>query len=178
MDSPTRIARPAPEEYAPYYRRYLDLVPGDDAWPELAADPAPARAAVAGLPEARALHRYAPGKWSVKELLVHVSDTERVFAYRLLRVARHDATPLAGFDENAWAPESGADARPLDAIVAELRAVRAATLALIGSLPPGALERRGVANGQPVSARACAWIIAGHERHHAGILRERYGLGG
>jgi hypothetical protein len=100
-----------------------------------------------------------------------------VFAYRALRFARADQTPLPGFDENAWAPWTGADARPLSAIVAELAAVRAATIALFDSFAPEAFARGGEASGRHVTVRALVWIIAGHELHHRVVLRERYGIG-
>ena len=107
-------------------------------------------------------------------MLLHLSDTERVMAYRALRIARGDTTPLPGFDEDAWAPLSGADARPLEEVAEEWGDVRQASLALFRHLPAEAWTRRGTASGMPVSVRALAWIIAGHERHHLGIIRERY----
>ena len=112
----------------------------------------------------------------MKEVVVHLSDAERIFSYRALRLARGDATPLPGFDENAYAPESGADAQPLAALVTEWADVRQATLGLLRHLPAAAWTRRGTASGCPVSVRALAWIIAGHVRHHPSTLEERYGL--
>lgn len=173
-----RIPRPAPGEHAPYFAGYVAAVPGDDAWPALAAGLEATPRAFAALDDARAMHRYAPGKWSVKEVLGHVTDTERVFAYRVLRFARADATPLPGFDENRWVPAGRFDARPLASLVDEFRAVRAATLALLAGLDADALVRRGPANGFETSVRAIAWMTAGHERHHLAILRERYDIGG
>ncbi len=178
MPSTIAIPRPAADEHAPFYAGYIAAVPGDDAMAPLATQLDDTLRLVRGLSDARALHRYAADKWSVKQVLVHVSDAERVFAYRALRFARADATPLPGFDEHAWAAAAGADRRPLGDLVEELRAVRAASLALYRSLDEAEIERRGEANGWPVSVRALAWITAGHERHHARILRERYGLGG
>lgn len=172
------IARPAADEYLEYYGRYIALVPGDDALPVLARAQAETHRLLAGLDEARALHRYAPGKWSVKEVLGHLADGERVFGYRALRFARADQTPLPGFDENTWVPAGRFDARPIAALADEFRAVRAASLALFGGLDADALVRRGSANGAAVSVRALAWIVAGHERHHVALLRERYGIGG
>ncbi len=168
------IPPPAADEYAPFYAGYIARVPGDDALAPLAAQESETAELLAGLSEEQAAFRYAPGKWSVKQVAAHLSDAERVFAYRALRIARGDRTPLPGFDENAYAAEAGADARPLADLAAELRAVRAATLALFRGLDPAALLRRGTANGVPVTVRAAAWIIAGHERHHLGILRDRY----
>jgi uncharacterized damage-inducible protein DinB len=131
---------------------------------------------LAGVSDAKALHRYAPGKWSVKEVVGHVTDTERVFCYRALRFARADDKPLQGFDENAWVPAGRFDARSLEDLAGELDAVRRATIALLRGLDTEALARRGTANNNPISVRALAWIIAGHERHHVGILHERYGI--
>ncbi len=177
MPDSLAIARPAAGEYAPYYGKYIEKVPHDDALASLATQAEDTLRLVRGLDDARALHRYAPGKWSVKEVLGHVSDAERVFAYRALRIARADETPLAGFDENAYVPAGRFDARPVESLAAEFAAVRAATLALFRALDADALLRRGTASGQPVSVRALAWIIAGHERHHHALLVERYGLG-
>jgi DinB family protein len=171
------IARPAPDEHIPYYSKYIDLVPGDDALPALESQIVETRKRLAGLPEERALHRYAPGKWSVKETIGHLADTERVFAYRALHVARGDRTPLPGFDENQWAPEGRFDERPFADLLDEFGAVRAASLALFRSLDPERLRRTGLANDASISVRALAWNIAGHELHHRNILRERYGIG-
>ncbi len=128
------------------------------------------------LPADRAGYRYAPGKWTVRELVVHLADVERIMAYRALRVARGDATPLPGFDEGAYAPQSGAEAHPIGALAEALSDVRSATLSLFRLLPPDAWTRRGTASSAPVSVRALAWIIAGHERHHVGVLADRYGV--
>jgi len=122
------------------------------------------------------MHRYAPGKWSVKEVVGHVTDAERVFGYRALRIARADTTPMPGFDENAWVPAANFDRRSMPELVAGYQAVRAATVALFSSFDEEALTRRGTANDQEVSVRALAHIMAGHELHHMTILRERYGL--
>lgn len=119
---------------------------------------------------------YAAGKWTVRQVLQHVVDAERIFTARALRIARGDATPLPGFDENAYADATAGDRRPLDAVVAEMKAVRAATLALLDALPAEAWGRTGTASGQPVSVRALLWITAGHALHHEAVLRERYGL--
>ena len=107
-------------------------------------------------------------------MIGHVIDAERVFSYRVMRIARGDETPLPGFDEKAWVPQSGANDRTIADLLAELRTVRAATLVLLRHLPPGSVTRRGIASGNGVTVRALAWIIAGHPMHHLGILRERY----
>jgi len=125
--------------------------------------------------DAGTAHRgYAPGKWTLAESLVHVADVERVFAYRLLRIARGDQTPLAGFDHDAWVPESGAGNRDLADILTEIEAVRGATLVLVRSLSETAVTNIGVSNGNPVSVRALAWMIAGHFDHHLEITATRY----
>jgi uncharacterized damage-inducible protein DinB len=177
MPATLAITRPAPDEFFEYYGKYIDLVPGDDALPALRDQIEDTVRLLAPLDESKALHRYGPGKWSVKEVVGHLSDSERVFAYRALRMGRGDTTPLAGFDENTYVPAGRFDSRPLADIVHEFEAVRAASLALFRGLGDEALLRRGTANGNSVSVRALAWILAGHELHHRRLLVERYGLG-
>src|SRR4029077_14980404 len=160
-----RTPTPRPEEHHEYYGRDLKL-PGDDALAALRAQSASTPRLLSGLSEAQALHRYAPGKWSVKEVVGHVIDAERVFGYRALRIARADTTPLPGFDENAWVPAGHFDRRPMIDLVAEYQAVRAATVALFSSFEEEALTRVGTANDSPISVRALAHIMAGHELHH------------
>ena len=169
------IAKPAADEFAPFYTGYIERVPLSGPVATLEAQRR-AIAALASLDADQATHRYAEGKWSVKEVLGHVADAERVFGYRLLRIARNDSTPLGGFDENAWASVAPHHHRPVGDIVKELLAVREATLALIGSMDADALARQTVANTRPVSGRALVWILAGHCQHHLGILQERYGV--
>jgi hypothetical protein len=168
------IPRPDASEYASSYETYVTKVPEGNLLKILEAQREETQELLASIPEGRALHRYAPGKWSIKELIGHVMDAERVFCYRALRFARGDRTPLPGFDEKVYAPAGKFDTRPLPDLAAELDAVRHATIALFSGLDPDALARRGPANNNEVSVRALAYIIAGHERHHLGILRERY----
>ncbi len=168
------IPRPDASEYAPFYGTYVGTVPEGDLLQLLEEQRRATQALLAGIPEPRALHRYAPGKWSIKEVVGHLLDSERVFCYRALRFARGDQTALSGFDENVYVPAGKFDARPLGELAAELDAVRRATIALFGSFDAAALARRGTANGKEVSVRALAYIVAGHERHHVAILRERY----
>jgi uncharacterized damage-inducible protein DinB len=177
MPATLAIARPAPDEFFEYYGKYIDLVPGDDALPALRSQIVETARLLKPLDEAKALHRYAPGKWSVKEVVGHLSDAERVFAYRALRMGRGDATPLSGFDEKAYVPAGGFDARSLAEILHEFEAVRAASLALLQGMDREALLSRGTANGKEISVRALAWIMAGHELHHRGLLIDRYGVG-
>lgn len=176
MPAVIRIDRPTPQEFAPYYGRYIERVPGDDALEPLALQIEATTALVRGLSDAKALHRYAPGKWSVKETITHLTDAERVFTYRALRFARNDGVALPGFDENEWASRYRSDARPIADLVDEYRAVRAASIALFRGFEPDELTIIGTANGNPMSARGAAWVCAGHELHHVAILRERYGL--
>jgi uncharacterized damage-inducible protein DinB len=170
------IARPASDEFASFYAGYIDKVPGSGPVAALETQRS-GMAALAALPVQNATYRYAEGKWSVNEVLGHLADAERVFTYRLLRVARADSTPLAGFDENAWAAVAPYHSRPIADVVKELLAVREATLALVHSLDETALRRQTVANDKVVSGRALVWILAGHTQHHLQMLKERYGVG-
>lgn len=172
----TLTARPEPDEYPESYRSYIARVPKGDLLAHLARHIEDTRALLAPLPPEKARFRYAEGKWSVTEVVGHVTDAERIFAYRALRIARGDSTPLPGFDENAYVPAARFDRRPLAEVLDELAAVRAATLALLRSLDAEDFARRGVANGLTISARALAYVIAGHELHHLSVLRERYGV--
>ncbi|UYZ63876.1 DinB family protein [Hymenobacter weizhouensis] len=164
---------PAATEYAPYYARYISRISGDPL-AALREQPAALRRRLHALTDEQAGLRYAPGKWSIKEMLVHVLDTERIFAYRVLRIGRGDQTPLPGFEQDDYVPASEADSRSLADILHEYDTVRAATLSLLESLPAGAADRRGTASGHPVSVRALAYILPGHEAHHLTILDERY----
>lgn len=165
--------RPADTEYAPYYARYISLISGGPLQ-ALREQPQELRRLLHGFTDEQARLRYAPGKWSIKESLVHVLDTERIFAYRALRIARGDQTPLPGFEQDNYVPASAADSRPLEDILNEYDAVRAATLSLFASLPEAAVSRTGTASGHPVSVRALAYMLPGHEAHHLQLLRERY----
>lgn len=175
MSAPAIIARPDAGEFAPFYARYIErAAAAGDVRALLEAQASEIGETFGAFGEARGGHRYAAGKWSVKEVAGHIADAERVFTYRALRAARADETALPGFDENAWVAAAGFDRRPLRDIVDELLAVRAATVRLVGGFDATALERRGVANGSPFTVRAVVWIVAGHAAHHLHILRERY----
>lgn len=171
------ISRPQPEEAAPFYHGYIAEVPNEHLGAQLENQLKEVEQLFGGVTDLQALYRYAEGKWSIKEILGHLSDTERIFGYRLLRIGRGDATPLSGFDENAYVPAGRFDGRPLPMLLAEFRAVRLSTIALLEGLPADCWTRRGLANGKAISARALAYIIVGHVVHHLGTLRERYGLG-
>lgn len=180
MPSTVRIARPTPDEHAPYALTYINATAsalsaaGHDDLLALLESQSPAWQALLAGAEDKAGHRYAPGKWTLAESLVHVTDTERVFSYRLLRIARGDRTPLPGFEQDEWVPQSRAGNRSLSDILSELLAVRAATVALVRSLDEEAVAQRGVSSGVEVSARALVWMIAGHAQHHLELTRDRY----
>ena len=166
--------RPAAEECNPYYLRYLQRLPDGDLLATLARDGASTMTLLRALPAGREEHRYQPGKWSVREVVGHVIDAERVFGYRALAFARADANPLPGFEEDDWARVSNAGERPLAELCAEWEAVRASTLTLLAGLDAAAVDRMGSASGWKVSVRALAWLIAGHGAHHRAVLEERY----
>jgi hypothetical protein len=168
--------RPQADEYAPYYEAYIAKVTGDDPVAALATQTPQIESLWSRVDVTRAKHRYAPGKWSVQEVIGHITDAERVFAFRALWFARADASALPGFDENTWMPVASFDAQPLSDVVHAWRAQRNATLTLLTSFTAEAWTRRGTANGKVMSVRALAFVIGGHEAHHAGVLRERYGL--
>jgi len=172
----TAIRQPEATEYAPYYERYVMLVRGGDILKILAGQARTVRRALAAVPEDRAGFRYEKGKWTVREVLGHCTDAERVFAYRALCIARGEKAPLPSFDENEYARTSGHDGIPLAELLDEFETVRKATVHLLGHLSVEAWLRTGVASGKPVSVRALAFIMAGHVAHHLAILRERYGV--
>jgi uncharacterized damage-inducible protein DinB len=168
------IARPQPGEYAPYYDRYISLVQGDDILNTLDQQRRDTMLLLSCRDEEDGNFRYAPEKWSAKEVLGHVCDTERVFAYRALRIARADATPLEGFEQDDYVRNGPFTNRPLSDLVEDFIAVRRATLSLLRDLYEAAWMRRGVANKNEVTVRALAYTIAGHELHHRRILEEKY----
>ncbi len=170
----TTIERPRPGEFNAHHAGYVDLVSAGDILDLLARQPGDLRSMLGRLDAQRAGHRYAPGKWSIREVIGHLADAERVFAYRGLTVARNDRTALPPFDENAWVEQSRFDVRALPDLLAELERVRASTIDLFRFLSPDELARVGTASGKPLSARAVPYIIAGHTEHHMRILRERY----
>lgn len=168
------VARPDSREYAPYYARYVDLVPDGDVLDILERQLDEILELLSGITPERAGYRYAVGKWSIKEVIGHVMDVERVFVYRALRFARNDTTPLPGFEQDDYVAVGNYDLRPLADIGGEYRTVRAASIAFFQSLDPETAMRRGVASGVEFSVRTIPYILAGHERHHLNILRERY----
>jgi hypothetical protein len=172
--SATAPTRPAAGEFAEYYGRYISRVPDGDVRAQLERQIGATAAYIKSRGDAWAMSRYAPGKWSVKEVVGHLADAERVFSYRALRFARGDAKPLQGFDENAYVPAAQCDSRGMADLLDEFAAVRSATVSLVRSFDDAAWARRGIASDNPVTVRAIAYIMAGHELHHLAILRERY----
>ncbi|GAB3833665.1 DinB family protein [Hymenobacter jeollabukensis] len=171
----SELLRPEPGTYPPYFDIYISRVATDiDPLDMLSVQPTALHQLLAGVTEEQATLRYAPGKWSIKQVVLHLADAERIFAYRALRFARADEQELPGFAENSYAEHSGADDRTLASLLAEYAAVRQATLALFHSFTPEQLQRGGTANGRPSTVRALLYILAGHEAHHAEILAERY----
>lgn len=169
--------RPTSDEYAPYYGTYIKLVPDDgvDVVHHLMEQH---HETVDALRKAKGKgdHAYAPGKWMVKDVIEHICDAERIFAYRALRIGRGDTTPLPGFEQDDYVKTAEAGRRTMDDLLDELWSVRAATLSLAKYLPKQSLTLRGTASGNPVSVRALLYIIAGHERHHFAILKDKYGV--
>lgn len=168
------IARPRPGEYAPYYDRYISLIQGEDILNSLDQQRRQMMLLLSGRDDEDGDLRYAPGKWSAKQVLGHVCDTERVFAYRALRISRADSTPLEGFEQDDYVRNGPFAQRPLADLVEDFIAVRRATLSLLRNLDEAAWSRRGIANKNEVTVRALAYIIAGHELHHRRILEEKY----
>jgi len=168
------VARPEPGEYNAYYEKYIALVPGNDVLRFLEDQATLYLRLFAGRGERDGEFRYAPGKWTVKEALGHVSDTERIFAYRALRIARGDKTPLAGFEQDDYVRNGGFAARRLADLADEFAHVRRATVALFRSFDEAAWLRRGTASENEVTVRALAYITAGHAQHHANLFNEQY----
>jgi uncharacterized damage-inducible protein DinB len=168
------IERPESGEFAPYSGTYINLVEGTNLLGTLNSSLEEMQALVRSLSEEKLLFRYAEDKWNIKEILLHITDAERIFCYRALRFARQDSTPLSGFDEGAYTPVSGATERSRESLLEEYASVRLATLSLFDNFTPEMLRSIGTASDKEVSVRALGYIIAGHEIHHRNILRERY----
>ena len=166
--------RPQKGEYADYFEKYIALVLSGDFLEILQEQEKAMIRLLSPLSDEQADFRYAPGKWSIKEIVGHINDAERIFAYRLLRIARGDQTPLASFEQDGYVQTGNFSSRKLADLLQEFSAVRQATIALIRSLDDAAWLRRGVAGQKEITATALAFIIAGHERHHRMILEERY----
>ena len=167
-------ARPEANEYAPYYEKYVSLVPDADVVETLRRQSEEVSALLAGIAEERAGHAYAPGKWSIKQVVGHVIDAERIFAYRALVIARGERQPLPGMDQDEYMAGSDFDARTLADLAEEFSHLRRSNVLMLRGLNEAAWSRRGVASDNEVTVRALAYIIAGHAAHHVQVLRTRY----
>ena len=172
----TARVRPDATEFAPFYAAYVAVVPDGDVVDTMRQSGRTIGTTLASVAESRGGFRYAAEKWSVREVVGHMIDAERIFAYRALRLARADATPLPGFEENDYVRTAGSDARTLADLTDELRIVREGTVRMYESFPDDAWTRRGVVNGREVSVRALAYITTGHALHHLEVLRTRYAI--
>ena len=156
--------------------RYIDLVPEEDVVSALEAQTRETEKILRSITEEKAKFRYAPGKWTIKTMLRHITDTERVFGYRMIAIARGETQPLPSFDENVYANASDADERRYADLFEEYRTVRAATLAMLRGMPSRAWDRTGLVIDAKRSVRGIAFNTLGHERHHLRVLREKYGV--
>ena len=168
------LTRPLPGEYAEGYAIYIAEAGEGDVLATLQAQQEEVAALFGGLSDAQGGFRYAPGKWSLKDLLQHIIDAERIFTYRCLRIGRGDATPMPGFDEDPYAAAAQADTRSITDLIAEWRALRTASLALFRSLPDAAWGNQGITNNRAITAHCIPYITLGHAAHHLTVIRERY----
>ncbi|PYQ53906.1 MAG: DinB family protein [Acidobacteria bacterium] len=168
--------RPAATEISPVYQRYFDLVPEDDIQKAIADQAKKTAGILRGISEEKAAFRYAPGKWSVKGVVGHFTDAERIFGYRTLAIARGETKSLPGFDENSYGQAGDFDRRSIRDLADDYEAARRSTIAMLRGIPDAAWSRRGVANEVPVNVLGLAYIILGHERHHLRVLHDRYGV--
>jgi DinB superfamily len=166
--------RPQTGEYSSYYQRYIDFATEDDVVAALDAQSHETATFLGGISEQQASHRYEPDKWTIKQLVGHIVDSERIFAYRALCIGRGDTTALPGFEQEPYVTQAASDDRPLADLAEELAAVRRANVMMLRAFPDAAWSRAGTASGNAISVRALAFIILGHERHHLRIVRERY----
>lgn len=168
------IQKPSPQEYNAYYQPFIDLIEGDDLTQILENTHSATHKLIRNLPIEKQDYSYAEGKWTIKEVLLHLLDTERIFAYRALRFARQDKTDLPGFEQNDYVPVANASKRSIESIAQELAAVRRSTILLFQNFDEAMMNSKGTANGFEMSVRAISLIIPGHELHHCNIIRERY----
>jgi len=172
------MQRPNETEYAPFYQAYVSHVTEDEILPAMRSQIDALDVLLDRVPPERETFAYAEGKWSIRQIIGHLIDGERVFAYRALCIARGETQNLPGFDENAYMPNAPYENVELEDLLSEFRLVRLSTIAMLRTLDEAAWTRMGIANGAPVSVRALAFIMVGHARHHMGVLRERYQVGG
>lgn len=166
--------RPDKAEYAPYYQNYIDLVKANDIIKTLESQVLAFQAFVTSIPEEKESFAYAPGKWTIKEVIGHIIDTERIMGYRALRIGRGDETPLPGFDENLYVSNAKSSGRTLYDLAHEFSLVRTSNVALFKTFDSTVMDRKGIANNNPLSVRACLYVIAGHELHHINVIKSRY----
>lgn len=168
------ITKPDTTEYEGHFGLYINTVTANDLLPVLKNDSDAFGDFIFSIPPSKLDYRYVEGKWTIKEIITHLTDAERIFVYRALRFARNDQTELPGFEENDYVPQSNATNRSIESLVAEYKAVRQATITLFESFTPAMCQRTGIASGKQLSVRALGYIIAGHTLHHQHIIRERY----
>jgi DinB superfamily len=166
--------RPDSSEYAPFYAGYIELVPEDDVLSAIETQSSETQKVLSSIDEARGSYRYAEGKWSVKEMFGHITDGERVFGYRALCISRGEEQPLPGFDEKEYTANANYDSWKIGDLAEQYALVRRANIVMFRNLPADAWARRGIASNNPVTVRALAYMMVGHERHHLRVLRERY----
>ena len=166
--------RPETDEFFSYYNTYISLIEGNEVWPVLDAQVSEIRAMFSAMPEERGAFAYEAGKWSIKEVLSHLIDGERIFAYRILRISRGDETPIEGFEQDGYIEHSNANNRSFAELIEEFDLQRRSNLLMLRNISEEGSRRMGTASGKPISVRALTYITAGHVRHHINILNERY----
>jgi uncharacterized damage-inducible protein DinB len=171
---PAKISKPLPIEYAPHYATYIKLVAGEDLIHELETGRQQFLEFIRSIPESKLNYRYAEDKWTIKEIIIHIMDTERIFSYRALRFSRNDATPVPGFDEDEYIPEANGAGRDLDGLLEEYNALRTSTIEFFKYMTAEMTMRTGIANNKEISVRSLAYVIVGHEIHHANVIKARY----
>lgn len=167
------MSRPQPEEFGVFYQKYIDTV-SDNVIADLEAQISSFPEFLAAIPAEKEDYAYAEGKWTIKEMLGHIIDTERIMTYRLTRFARMDKTELAGFEENSYVANAHFKDRTMKSFIEEFQSLRSANMYLFQSLSENELTRTGIANGNAISVKALLFVIAGHLKHHRNILSERY----
>lgn len=168
------MQNPDASEYAPYYHRYVSLVPAGQCLTMLHEQVGTLDTMIAGLSEAQGMHAYAPGKWTLKEVIGHVADTERVFGYRALHLARGDKNPLPSFEQDDWAPNGEFNTQTVAAVLSQWKTARASNLAVVEGLPDAALGRSGIVSGNPATVRALVHMLAGHVQYHIVHMKQHY----
>ena len=166
--------KPSNEEFPSYFDKYIDLVPEGSLEDTLIKQLKDTTAFLSNISETQANYRYATGKWTIKEVIGHITDTERIMSYRLLRIARGDQSPLAGYDDESYVKEAAFHSCSLPDLLKDFSAVRQSTVSLVRSLPEDVWSRKGITNNSEISVRALAYIIAGHELHHVKIIKDKY----